>query len=120
MISFWNGKIGPKDQAYARPAHTWGNQLNKETDENIAAFSKKPCVSPFSTMIIHTDGSVPMCSIDYSNKIKIGDFSKNSIEEIWRDKPMMDVRRKHANARRNEIDLCRGCRIWEEDRKTWS
>jgi radical SAM protein with 4Fe4S-binding SPASM domain len=118
-ISFWKDKVGPNDQVYAKTTHTWGNQLNRETDENIKAYAHKPCIAPFSSMIIHTNGTVPMCSIDYSSKVKIGDFSKDSIEKIWNDGPMMNIRKLHANARRNEIALCQGCRIWEEDRKTW-
>jgi len=119
-MAFWNDKVGPNDQVYAKVAHTWGNQLNKETDENVRAYADKPCIAPFSSMIIHTDGTVPMCSIDYSSKVKVGDFSKNSIEEIWNDEPMMNIRKLHASSRRNEIALCQGCRIWEEDRKTFS
>jgi len=119
-ISFWNDKIGPNDQVYAKAAHTWGNQLNRETDKNIQAYADKPCIAPFSSMIIHTDGTVPMCSIDYSSKVKVGNFSENTIEEIWNDEPIMNIRKLHANARRNEIALCQGCRIWEEDRKFWS
>ncbi len=119
-ISFWKDKIGPNDQVYAKAAHTWGNQLNRETDKNIKAYADRPCIAPFSSMIIHTDGTVPMCSIDYSSKVKVGNFSKNSIVEIWNDEPLMNIRKLHASARRNEIDLCQGCRIWEEDRKTWS
>ena len=118
-ISFWKDKVGPNDQVYAKTAHTWGNQLNRETDESIKAYAHKPCIAPFSSMIIHTNGTVPMCSIDYSSKVKIGDFSKDSIEKIWNDGPMMNIRKLHANSRRNEIALCQGCRIWEEDRKTW-
>jgi radical SAM protein with 4Fe4S-binding SPASM domain len=119
-ISFWSDKVGPNDQVYAKVAHTWGNQLNRETDENVQAYADKPCIAPFSSMIIHTNGTVPMCSIDYASKMKIGDFSKNSIAEIWNDEPMMNIRKLHANSCRNEIALCRGCRIWEEDRKVWS
>ena len=119
-MAFWNEKVGPNDQVYAKVAHTWGNQLNRETDENVMAYADKPCIAPFSSMIIHTDGTIPMCSIDYSAKVKVGDFSKNSIEEIWNDEPMMNIRKLHANSRRNEIALCQGCRIWEEDRKTFS
>jgi radical SAM protein with 4Fe4S-binding SPASM domain len=119
-ISFWKDKIGSNDQVYAKAAHTWGNQLNRETEKNIQAYADRPCIAPFSSMIIHTDGTVPMCSIDYSSKVKVGNFSKNSIVEIWNDEPLMNIRKLHASARRNEIDLCQGCRIWEEDRKTWS
>ena len=119
-FSFWKSKVRPNDQVYAKEAHSWGNQLNQENEEKIRALADKPCISPFSSMIIHTDGTIPMCSIDYSSKVKVGDFSKNSIKEIWNDEPLMNIRNLHATARRNEIPLCPGCGIWEDDRKIWS
>ena len=119
-MEFWKKRVGPNDQVYAKPAHSWGNQLNQETDESIEYYKDKPCIAPFSSFIIHTDGTVPMCSIDYSAKVKIGDFSKNSIKEIWNDEPMTNIRSLHLNSQRNTIPLCQGCHIWEEDRKTWA
>ena len=119
-MEFWKKRVGPHDQVYAKPAHSWGNQLNQETEELVENYKDKPCIAPFSSCIIHTDGTVPMCSIDYNNKVKIGDFSKNTIKKIWNDEPMMRVRNLHANSQRNSISLCRGCKIWEEDRKVWS
>ena len=119
-MKFWEKHVGPQDQIYAKPAHSWGNQLNSETEEAIEKYKDKPCIAPFSSCIIHTDGTVPICSIDYNNKVKIGDFSKSSIKEIWNDGPMMKIRSLHANSERNSISLCQGCKIWEEDRKIWS
>jgi radical SAM protein with 4Fe4S-binding SPASM domain len=119
-MEFWKKRVGPNDQVYAKPAHSWGNQLTQETEESVQGLKDRPCIAPFSSFIIHTDGTIPMCSIDYNAKVKIGDFSKSSIKEIWNAEPMMNIRNLHANSKRNTISLCRGCRIWEEDRKTWA
>ena len=34
-MNFWSSKVGSNDQVYAKEAHTWGNQLSKENDENV-------------------------------------------------------------------------------------
>ena len=50
-ISFWKDKTGPNDQVYAKAAHTWGNQLNRETDKDIEAYADRPCIAPFSDVL---------------------------------------------------------------------
>lgn len=114
-LAFWHSKVSPQDRIYAKPMHTWGNQLGVESEEMIARYADKPCVSPFSTVIIQVDGKVPLCGVDYNVQHLMGDFSRQSIKEIWNSKAFTEVRTRHANKRRNEIDMCRGCHIWDQD-----
>jgi radical SAM protein with 4Fe4S-binding SPASM domain len=110
--SFWNSKISEQDDVYAKPAHTWGNQLVGEAEDTIAKYADKPCIFPFSSMVIQVDGKVPMCNIDYNVKELMGDFSNHSIKEIWNGEDFTKVRSFHANQQRNKIQMCRGCSIW--------
>lgn len=112
-LAFWGSKVSPQDRVYAKPAHTWGNQLGIEADELISKYADKPCVSPFSTVIIEVDGKVPMCGADYNVKRPMGDFSRQSIKDIWISPAFTDLRWRHANRHRNDIDMCRGCHIWD-------
>jgi len=114
-LAFWSSQISPQDQVYAKPAHTWGNQLGSETRHFINMYADVPCVSPFSTVIVEVDGKVPLCGVDYNVKLPMGDFSRQSIKEIWNSEPFTEVRSKHANKRRNEIAMCKGCHIWDRD-----
>lgn len=114
-LAFWNSRVSPQDRVYAKSVHTWGNQLGVESDDVIAKYANKPCVSPFSTVIIQVDGRVPLCGVDYNVKHLMGDFSRQSIKEIWRSKAFTEVRLRHANKRRNDIEMCRGCHIWDQD-----
>ncbi|MEG4392875.1 radical SAM/SPASM domain-containing protein [Microcoleus sp. BROC3] len=114
--SFWNSKISPeKDDVYAKPAHTWGNQLTGEAESMIAKYADKPCIFPFSSMVIQVDGKVPMCNIDYNVKELMGDFSKESIQEIWNGEAFTQARFFHANKQRNQIQMCCGCSIWDPE-----
>jgi len=114
-LTFWTGKIGRQDKAYVMPKHSWGNQLYKEHEDAVEFYAHKPCVSPFSSMSIHVDGKVGLCATDYNLKYLMGDFTEQTIEEIWRNKGFMNVRLLHAGKKRNEIQLCRGCHIWDKD-----
>ncbi len=113
IIQFWKSRLQDGDSIYAMRMHSWGNQHFQESSEKVARFADKPCISPFSTMIIDVDGNVPLCGCDYNIKLPMGDFASESIEEIWRGPPFLRVRDQHANGRRNEIEMCRGCDIWD-------
>jgi radical SAM protein with 4Fe4S-binding SPASM domain len=82
--------------------------------ESFEEYALSPCVSLFGTMIIHPDGKVPLCGIDYNTNIELGDMNKSSIKEIWNSEPYEKVRRLHSTGKRNDIDMCKGCNIWED------
>jgi MoaA/NifB/PqqE/SkfB family radical SAM enzyme len=114
-LAFWKSHVGPQDRIYAKPMHTWGNQLGQESAEVVAQYAEKPCISPFSTVIIEVDGKVPLCGVDYNVKHPMGDFSRQTIKDIWNSPAFTEVRLRHATKRRNEIAMCRGCHIWDEE-----
>lgn len=111
-LKFWNEKISEHDKAYTMPMHNWGNQLGEDEDK-VRFYADKPCTSPFSSMAIHSDGKVGICAADYNTKNFMGDFSQNSIQEIWQNSKFNDVRECQINKNRNQYDICRGCDIWD-------
>lgn len=112
--TFWRARLSENDVVYSKPIHTWGNQLQGiEAANEIAKYAAVPCISPWSTMIIHYDGSVPLCGCDYNNQYHFGNVTERSIAEIWQSQGFAEVRQKHAGGERNDIALCRGCNIWD-------
>lgn len=116
-LDFWKGKITSKDSAYVMPLHSWGNQVINEGEDKIIKMSPYACVSPFGSMAIHYNGLVGLCGVDYNTSCKMGNFSSQSIEEIWRGKSFQEVRENHLANNRNKIWLCRGCDLWDRDFK---
>lgn len=114
-LKYWSEQVKEQDRVYAMPLHTWGNQLKKERAEKIAFYADKPCVTPFSTISMHADGEIGLCGVDYNSKHLMGDFAKQSLKEVWIGECFSRVRELHANSRRNEIMLCRGCDLWERE-----
>ncbi len=112
---FWAEKVGKQDTVYAKEMHNWGNQLdNYEGKENeTEKYAKIPCISLWSTMIIHYDGKIPLCGSDFDNKYVLGDVSKQTIKEIWTSEKFNQLRKLHAEGKRNEISLCPACNIWD-------
>ena len=112
-LEFWKSKVSQKqDRVYTMPMHNWGNQLGEDIDK-VAYYSTRACISPFSSLSIHSDGKVGICAADYNTKTNMGDFSIQSIKEIWQSKQFKDVREAHLNKNRNKYDICRGCDIWD-------
>ena len=116
-LKFWNSKIAPHDKAYSMAMHNWGNQLG-EDEQKVAYYATKACTSPFSSLALHSDGKVGICAADYNTKNYMGDFSKQSIEEIWQGTGFNDVRDAHLSKNRNKYDICRGCDIWDRSMNT--
>jgi len=115
---FWLARLSKQDEVSSKPVHSWGGQLsNYEEPYNTERDSRLPCISPWSTMVIHFDGKVPLCGCDFNNKILMGDLSKSSIKEIFESENFIKVRKIHASGKRDDIPLCRGCHIWNPQRK---
>jgi len=115
-MDYWNQLTGEQDRVYIMPMHTWGNQIDLSAPASLPSIIT-PCVSPFSTMIIHADGSVGLCGVDYSNKHLLGDFTRQSVKDIWQGEGFSRVRQLHATGNREEIDLCVGCDLWDREYK---
>jgi sulfatase maturation enzyme AslB (radical SAM superfamily) len=113
FLEYWKSKLNGSDDVYGMNCHTWGNQLANESEANVRRLADQPCVSPFSTMIVQSDGFVPLCGCDYNGAHCLGDFGTQTIQEIWRGEAYARLRERHATGRRNEVPMCRGCALWE-------
>lgn len=117
-LDFWKSKLSARDQIYAKPAHTWGNQWGIENQEKVEKYATVPCQYLFSSMVIQVDGKVPLCAVDYNTRYLMGHFAQQTIQEIWTGKASTQVRKLHADGQRNKIRMCQGCDIWDESVKT--
>ncbi|MFZ5988614.1 MAG: radical SAM/SPASM domain-containing protein, partial [Bacillota bacterium] len=116
-IQYWTGFVSEKDRVYAMPAHTWGNQLKQDKSATYQAIQNNPCVFVFSSIAMHVNGEIGLCNVDYNIKHAMGDFTKQSIKEIWNGPEFNRVRELHAAGRKNNISLCKGCNIWDREYK---
>lgn len=116
---FWLSKTSSQDIVSSKPMHNWGNQLQDYDGafNELEKYSCVPCISPWSTIVIHFDGKVPLCGSDYNSKVIIGDFNTKSIKDIWTSENLNKIRTKHSSGKRNDIPLCRGCNVWDTDIK---
>lgn len=69
---------------------------------------KKPCYYPFFQTLIDYDGSVLLCTHNWSKKIIAGNVNEESILDIWNNEPLKKIRLELANSNRNFVpcNLC--------------
>ncbi len=122
--NFWLTKVRKTDVVASKKMHSWSNELdglkNKSTDPKFVSDRSNihPCISPFSSLEILYDGTVPLCGSDYLRTVTFGNVYKNTLKEIWNSKEFKKVRDLHKSGNRNQIDACIGCKIWDKDIKT--
>ena len=93
FANYWGGVIESCDKVQIMPLHTQEN-WSMESDK-IISLEKYPCISLFSTMVIDTDGKVPICCLDTDKKFLIGDLYDDSILNIWNSEILHNLRMKH-------------------------
>ena len=111
-MDYWQAKANPNiDSVYVLQNHFWGDAAQSEQ-----TLIYTPCISPFSTVVMHYDGSVAMCGADYQLNNKMGDFNKQSIKDIWNETAFSKLREMHLGGERVKIDACKACTYWDKNK----
>ena len=71
---------------------------------------RKPCMKPFTDMVIYWDGKVARCNHDWS-KDPLGDVSNEGILKIWNNDNYKRVRDEQNKLCFSE-DVCKKCDSW--------
>ena len=119
---FWLSKLKKTDVVASKKLHSWGNKIEngqsfkfeRDIDENL----NEPCISPFSTLEVLYDGTVPLCGCDYKPTVNLGNVQNKSLKEIWNSEKFKKIRGHHASGNRNQISICVGCEIWDNKIKS--
>ncbi len=102
---FYNFWIKRADQVSAGyPMERWDTYNNK-IHEDI----NDPCEQLWDRMYIWFDGKVNPCDADYKSYLSFGNVKENSIENIWNNKMINDLRESHLQNNRIKIDPCNKC-----------
>lgn len=115
--NFWLERLKKTDVVASKKMHSWGNKLDN-FEGNVDDSLKKPCISPFSTLEILHDGTVPLCGCDYKPTVILGNVKNSSLIDIWNSEKFRKIRDHHSSGNRNKIDICIGCQIWDSQIKS--
>jgi len=112
---FWNKLKKPGDRIYMKQVHNWGNQKEWKEYDVQEPWVYHPCVLMWTTFHITTMGKVPMCPVDYDAKVVMGNLWEQTIQEVWQGEKWNQIRKLHAQGKRNELKYCQGCRLFDSD-----
>lgn len=84
---------------------------NEMLAQKIFLTKSEPCYLPFYKMVIDKDGSVLLCSNDWSRKIDLGNVNDTKIIDLWLSDKMNEYRRNLKSGSRKNCDPCRFCDI---------
>ncbi|MAG98653.1 MAG: hypothetical protein CMM08_18430 [Rhodospirillaceae bacterium] len=113
---YWGQRLKAGDQVVVTRAHNYGTaaEVMKFGDEE--SINQTPCISLWGTMVIMTNGDVPLCCVDTEPLYPLGNIALQSIEEVWNGEAMQRYRQIHTGGRRPEVSICDGCTVWREEK----
>jgi len=69
---------------------------------------RRTCSRPFRELVIHSDGSVPLCCDDWRQEFVIGNVCEMTLREIWRH-PRMEAARARLYQADRAFGICASC-----------
>lgn len=116
FCAFWSSLLAPGDDVYGKHLHHWGNWLPHYAlppKQNREQLNVMPCPSPWTSMILFSDGRVPLCCEDFNAVHSLGDVSTHSIQSVWQNSISSHVRQLHLQQGRRGMSLCVDCNVWD-------
>ena len=101
MEKLWSDLV---DQVAFVNYNPWENSYNKAPNNII-----DPCSDLWRRMFVWWDGKINPCDVDYKSHLSVGNFSGNSIQELWNSEKYKLLRETHLNKKRQKISPCSSC-----------
>jgi len=87
--------------------HNWVNDLNYREGAIVKSTCGRPERGPIQ---IQVDGTINMCCFDYNGKLLLGNFLKQTIEEIFNGDAYLDLKKHHKNNTLEKTTyICKDC-----------
>lgn len=116
LVSYWKDLTAPGDEIYGKLMHTWGNWLQGIQlfpIQNREGLNETPCISPWSSIVILSDGRVPLCCNDFNASILLGNVRSDHIQDIWQSRVLKKIRNSQLKKGRRSMKLCLDCNTWD-------
>jgi radical SAM protein with 4Fe4S-binding SPASM domain len=77
--------------------------------EDRAPVNDFKCPQPWQRLYLRGNGDVTPCCAMFSSYLKLGDWNKKDLAELWNSKEAKDLRQLHAEGRYRENPICLKC-----------
>lgn len=112
FVAYWKPKV---DRVRVFEQHTGdGNFGSVAAAREKFIFDKRmPCLKLFDEISIYWNGQAALCCHDWDRTSEIGDISKNSIAEVWKNEIYRQMRENHISHPDKLGKLCQNCDQWQ-------
>jgi radical SAM protein with 4Fe4S-binding SPASM domain len=105
------------DHVGASGAQNFGGLVDNKSILHRGQFTggkrDRPCPRVWNDMYINSDGNAALCCFDAEGAVILGDFRKQTLQEIWWGTLLRKYRRWQLQGRHNELLLCSVCDVME-------
>ena len=124
FVAYWRSRLGPDDYVLGRFLNWWVGWREDLAAMPGTLLSEKPpaidcnplpCLAPFSTLVVLSDGRVPLCCLDYNADTPMGSVADSGIAGVWRGEVFRKVRAVHRASGRASMAFCLNCHIFATD-----
>jgi radical SAM protein with 4Fe4S-binding SPASM domain len=110
FLDFWKKIV---DEAALTPYSNWGGAVEYRGTEAIPR-QRFACHFLWYYPAINWDGAVYCCCASPAPGAVIGHLDSQTLEEIWKGRPLARLRRCHLEGNYEEIEPCKNCTYWSE------
>ena len=117
---YWREYFGPQDGVYGKLISSWATWLegyNLPEGHDPSRLNTSPCISPWGSFPILSDGNVPICCTDFNAQVSMGNVNNSSIRKIWQGEVISKLRELHMTRGRSTVEICSDCFVWEDTTK---
>ena len=100
------------DKISTNTFHSFGGSVKEIKDSEIGAnwTYHGMCFKPWQGLHIYWDGRVVPCCFDYDGKVILGNLNKETLEEVWNNKKMQELRKQFLTGKFKSNKLCKTCK----------
>lgn len=114
FVSYWKNKVDSLGiQHLQNPFGEGRFEDEKRSNEIIIKKSPIPekfhCSEPFKRLTLRSNGDTLPCCSFYAVDLVIGNWKENTLEEIWNNKKMKELREIHKSGDYQKNLVCKNC-----------
>ncbi len=117
FVDYWKRYLDPSDEIVTQYSHNWGKKVNVKEWGDEESINQTSCIAPFGTLVIHSNGDIPLCCIDSETEYKMGNIGNQTISEIWNSASFKAAREAQLLNQREKFPLCVNCTLWRKDKR---
>ena len=121
FCAYWKGQLSPEDTISGKKIHTFGGNVEMPDSEEYNALRRElltlPCKALFGSLVVLSDGTVPVCGVDVNQEHIAGDANESTLQEIWKGELMAEFRKNHLEHGRAAYPHCPECNSFAPDLK---